>query len=146
VEEIVVWWGWLVADLIRQWWWGVGVGLMMDMVEWGFLSLPLLVKDINSILQLCEPRPLSVDMLLASLGALDCSLPSHDVLLLLSEPLNFLLDSDQLFLPYCFFFFGFFVPIMDLDLIKLTSTWIICAGEALHGGLVAECLRWFGLN
>jgi hypothetical protein len=59
-------------------------------------------------------------MLLASLDALDYSLPSHDGLLFLSKHLNFLLDSGQLFLLYCcFFFFGFFVLIMDLDLMKL---------------------------
>jgi hypothetical protein len=81
----------------------------------------LLVKDIDNILQLCEPHMLSVDMLPTSLDALDCGLPSHDGFLFLSEPLNFLLDSDQLFLLCCYFFFlfGFFVPIMDLDLFRL---------------------------
>jgi hypothetical protein len=59
-------------------------------------------------------------MLPMSLDVLDCSLPSHDRLLFLPEPLNFLLDSGQLFLLCCyFFFFSFFIPIMDLDLIKL---------------------------
>jgi hypothetical protein len=28
---------------------GVGIGLIMDMIEWGFLSLLLLAKDIDSI-------------------------------------------------------------------------------------------------
>jgi hypothetical protein len=98
---------------------GVGVGLMMDMVMQGFLSLLLLVKDIDSILQLHEHRPLSIDMLPMRLSAMDYNLPSHDGLLFLLEPLNFLLDSGQLFLLCCFFFFGFFVLIMDLDLIKL---------------------------
>jgi hypothetical protein len=46
---------------------GVGVGLIMDMVEQGFLSLLLLANDINSILQLCEPHLPSVDMLSAEL-------------------------------------------------------------------------------
>jgi hypothetical protein len=92
---------------------------MMDMVERGFLSLLLLVKDIDSILQLHKPRPLSVDMLPMSLGALDYGLPSPDGLLFLLEPLNFLLDFGQLFLLCFFFFFVFFVPIMDLDLIRL---------------------------
>jgi hypothetical protein len=43
------WWRWLVGDLIMQWWWGVGIGLIMDMIEWGFLSLLFLAKDIDSI-------------------------------------------------------------------------------------------------
>jgi hypothetical protein len=72
---------------------GVGIGLMMDMVKRGLLSLLFLVKDIESILQIRKPHPLSVDMLPASLSALDCSLSSHDGLLFLPEPLNFLLDS-----------------------------------------------------
>jgi hypothetical protein len=94
---------------------------MIDMVERGFLSLLLLVKDIDTILQLHEPHPLSVDMLPVSLSALDYNLPSLDGVFLLPDHLNFLLDSSQFFLlcRFFFFFFGFFVPIMDLDLIKL---------------------------
>jgi hypothetical protein len=92
----------------------------MGVIEGSFLSLLLLAKDIDSVLQLREPRPLSVNVLLASLGALNCSLPSHDGFLFLSEPVDFLLDSGQLFLLYCcFVFFGFFIPVMGLDLIKL---------------------------
>jgi hypothetical protein len=117
---MVVWWGWWVGDLIMRWWWGVGVGLMMDMIERGFMPLLLLAKDIDSITQLREPRLLSIDMLPTSLRALDWSLPSHDGVLFLPEHLNFLLDSGQLFLLCCcVFFVGFFVPIMDLDLIRL---------------------------
>jgi hypothetical protein len=99
---------------------GVGVGLMMDMVERGSLPLLLLEKDIDSILQLRESRPLSVTMLPVGLGALHCGLPSHDGLLFLLKLLNFLLNSSQLFvLCCCFFFFSFFIPIMNLDLIRL---------------------------
>jgi hypothetical protein len=134
VEEMVVWWGWWVGDLIMRWRWGDGVGLKMDMVESGFVSLLLLMKDIDSILQLCEPHPLSVDMLSASLGPLVC-LPSHDGLLFLPKHLHLLLDSSQLFLLYCcFFFFGFFVPIMDLDLIRLRLSWdYLCSQRCSQG-------------
>jgi hypothetical protein len=38
------------GDLISRWWWGLGVGLIMNMVERGFMSLLLLAKDIDSIL------------------------------------------------------------------------------------------------
>jgi hypothetical protein len=94
VEEIVVRWGWLVGDLIMRWWWGVGIGLMMDMVEQGFISVHLLVKNIDSILQLYKPRSLPTDMLSVRFDVLGYNLPSHDGLLLLLVPLNFLLDSD----------------------------------------------------
>jgi hypothetical protein len=94
VEEIVVRWGLLVGDLIMRWWWGVGIGLMMDMVEQGFISLHLLVKNIDSILQFYKPRSLPTDMLSVRFDVLGYNLPSHDGLLLLLVPLNFLLDSD----------------------------------------------------
>jgi hypothetical protein len=59
-----------------------------------------------------------------SFGALHCSLPPHDGFLFLAEPLNLLLDSRQLlFLCYCFFFFSFFIPIVDLEVIKLCVPW-----------------------
>jgi hypothetical protein len=69
---------------------GVGVGLMMDVIERGLLPLLLLVKDDESILHLHEPRPLSIDVLPVSPSALDCSLPSHDGFLFLLKPFNFL--------------------------------------------------------
>jgi hypothetical protein len=77
---------------------GVGVGLIIDMIERGFLSLLLLANDIDSILQLCELRPLSVDMLSTSFGALCDGLPSHDRFLFVSKHLYFLLNPGQLLL------------------------------------------------
>jgi hypothetical protein len=50
---MVLQWGWwrcLVGDLIMQWWWGVGVGLIVNTIKRSLLSLLLLVKDIDSIL------------------------------------------------------------------------------------------------
>jgi hypothetical protein len=78
------------------------------------------VKDVDGILQLCEPRPLSVDVLSVRFGVLSNCLPSHDGYLFLSEPLYFLLDPNQLLLLYYgFIFFSFLVLVLHLDLIKL---------------------------
>jgi hypothetical protein len=124
VEEMVVWWGWwrwLVGYLIMRWWWGVG--LIMDMIERGLLSLLLLAKDIDSILQLRELHPLSVDMMYMSFGVLYDGLPFYDGFLFLSEPLYFLLNPGQLLLFCCgFVLFGFLVPILHLDLVELSIT------------------------
>jgi hypothetical protein len=55
------------------------------------------------------------------LSASDCSLSSQDGFLFLPKLLNFLLDSDQLLLLCCcFVFLGFFILVMDLDLIELS--------------------------
>jgi hypothetical protein len=90
-----------------------------DLVRQSFLSLLLLTENNEGVLQLGEPRSLSVDVLPTGLGALDCSLSSQDGFLFLPELLNFLLDSSQLLLYCCFIFIGFFIPILDLDLIEL---------------------------
>jgi hypothetical protein len=116
VEEMVVrWWGlWLVKVLVMRWL------LVRDLIQQSFLSLPLMMENVEGVLQLGEPRLLSVDVLPMGLGALDCSLCSQDGFLFLSKHLKFLLDSGQLLLLYCcFVFLGFFIPVMDLDLIEL---------------------------
>jgi hypothetical protein len=51
---VVVWW---------RWWSWVSVGLIVNLVERSFLYLLLLAKDIDSILQLYELHPLSIDVL-----------------------------------------------------------------------------------
>jgi hypothetical protein len=117
------WWRWLVGDLIRQWWWGVDIRLIMDMVERGFLSLLLLVKDIDSILQLHDPHSLSVHVLASSFSTLSDGLPSHNGFLFLLKPLYFLLSPGQLLLFCCgVIFFNFLVPILHLDLVELNIT------------------------
>jgi hypothetical protein len=51
---------------------------------------------------------------------LSCCLPPHDGFLFLTEPLNFLLDSNQfLLLFYDFVFIRFFIPVLHLDLVGL---------------------------
>jgi hypothetical protein len=59
-------------------------------------------------------------VLVSSLGVLGCFLPPHDGFLLLTEPLNFLLDSDQFLLLLCsIIFIGFFILVLHLNLFKL---------------------------
>jgi hypothetical protein len=80
-------------------------------------SLLLLVEDANSILQLCKPHALPVDVLPPSFGVLSDFLSSHDGLLFLPQPLYFLLDPDQLTLiSFGFFFF------LDFNLVELGFT------------------------
>jgi hypothetical protein len=126
VEEKVVWWGWwgwwrwMVGDLIMRWWW-VDVGQIMNVIERGFLSLLLLVKDIDSILQLCELCLLSVDMLSMGFSALCDGLPSHNGFLFLPEPLYFLLNAAQPLLFFCgFVLFDFHEPILHLNLVEIS--------------------------
>jgi hypothetical protein len=54
-----------------------------------------------------------------SFGALSSFLSSHDGLLLLSKPLYFLLDPDQLPLVGLGFLFFCFIPILNFDLVEL---------------------------
>jgi hypothetical protein len=103
--------------VLRRWcWWWV----MMDLVKRSFVPLLLLSKNIESVLHLCDPRSLPIDILHVSFGVFDYSLSSQDGFLFLPDPLNFLLDSGQFLLFFCCFnFLGLFVPIKDLDLVKL---------------------------
>jgi hypothetical protein len=65
---------------------------------------------------------LPIDVLPLSLDALSGFLSSHDGLLLLSKPLYFLLDLDQLvLLSLCFIFFCF-TPILDFNLVEFSFT------------------------
>jgi hypothetical protein len=90
------------------------VGEGFDLME-----LPVFAPD-DGQRRGCIIARLSVDALPVGLDAPDCSLSSQDGFLFLSKPLNFLLDSGQLLLLYCcFIYLGFFIPVMDLDLIKL---------------------------
>jgi hypothetical protein len=52
-------------------------------MRWSFMPLLLLEKGIEGVLHPYEPRSLPIDVLPASFGALDCSLPSQDELLFL---------------------------------------------------------------
>jgi hypothetical protein len=102
------------------------VGWWRDGVVWrrwdgvGLLALLLLLKDINSVLQLCEPCSLLVDALPPGFGMLsDCPVP-HYLFLFLSEPLYLMLDSNQFLLLYrSFDFLSFLIPVLHLDLIRL---------------------------
>jgi hypothetical protein len=62
-------------------------------------------------------------MLPLSFGVLSCCLPSHDGFLFLTEPLDFLLDFDQLLLFfYDFVFISLFVPVLHMDSVELDAT------------------------
>jgi hypothetical protein len=78
------------------WWRWVDVGLMLSLNQQWLLSLLLLAKSVDGILQLCEPCPLFVNLLSVSFGALNDCLPSHDGFPLLLEPLSFVVPSSAL--------------------------------------------------
>jgi hypothetical protein len=92
MNDIIVWRRWWLRNVVVWWWrrW-VGIKRMLHLIEGRFLSLFLLIKDVDGVLQFCEPCPLSVDVLPSGLSTLSSFLPSHDGFLLLTEPLNFLL-------------------------------------------------------
>jgi hypothetical protein len=72
------------------------------------------------IRDLAKVASLSVDMLPSSFVALSCCLPPHNGFMFLTEPLDFLLDSNQLLLFfYGFVFISFLIPVLHLDLVKL---------------------------
>jgi hypothetical protein len=60
---------------------------MLPLAPRMLLPLLLLAKDMDDILQLCEPHLLSVDVLYVSFGALSNCFSSHDGFLFLLEPL-----------------------------------------------------------
>jgi hypothetical protein len=56
------------------------------------LPLFLLAKDLDGVLDLCEPCLLPVYMLPSGFSILDCGLPASDGFLLLTKALNLLLN------------------------------------------------------
>jgi hypothetical protein len=92
------------------------------MIRRQVLSLLLLAEDANGILQFCYLRMLPVDVMPLSFGALSELLSSHDGLFLLSKPLYFLLDPDQLTLVSFGFLFFCLIPILDFNLVELDFT------------------------
>jgi hypothetical protein len=71
-------------------------------------------------------------MLPSSFDTLSCRFPPRDGFLFLTEPLDFLLDSEQLLLLfYNFIFISFFVPVLHLKLVVLSAAlndlrWLRC--------------------
>jgi hypothetical protein len=92
VIELRRWWGYMSVR-----WERVDVVLMLPLNQLWLLSLLLLAKNIDGILQFCDPCVLPVNVLSTSFDALSDCLPSHDGFLLLPEPLYLLLYPDQLF-------------------------------------------------
>jgi hypothetical protein len=62
-------------------------------MRWSFVTLFPLIENIESVLHFYEPGSLPVDVLLVRFSSLERSLPSHDRLLFMWKPFNFLLDS-----------------------------------------------------
>jgi hypothetical protein len=116
-----MWWPWWVLRLWKLemwhgWGWWVVVGVRL--LERRILPLLLLGKDFDVALELCKSCCLLDNVLPSGFGALSCSLPPCDGFLFLAEPLNLLLESEQL-LFCCFIFGGLFLQVLHLDLLEL---------------------------
>jgi hypothetical protein len=123
IGDMVIWRRWRGKIIVwRRCRRNVGVEVLLPLILWWVLSLLLLVEDVNSILQLCQPHTLPIDVLSLSLGVLSGFLSSHDGLLLLSKPLYFLLDPDQLILFSLGFIFFCFIQILDFNLVEFSFT------------------------
>jgi hypothetical protein len=102
----ILWRGWLVdfigwwrgvlrmwdLDMWQMWWRWIGVVFVVWLFEWRLLPMLLLAKDLDIVLELCEPCPLSVYMLPSGFVTLSCGLPMSDGFLFLTEPCNILLN------------------------------------------------------
>jgi hypothetical protein len=82
VWNLVVWW---------RWWRSIAIELIVQLFKWRLLLLLLLANDLDGVLELCEPRSLSVYMLPFSFDTLSCGLPANDGFLFSLKALNLLL-------------------------------------------------------
>jgi hypothetical protein len=76
----ISWWRGGIAD--------VGFGYAVEVVwlfEWRLLPLFLLAKDLDGVLELCEPCSLSIYMLPSIFSTLSCGLPASDGFLFLTR-------------------------------------------------------------
>jgi hypothetical protein len=83
------------------------------------LPLLLMADDLNIVLEFYKPFPLPINVLPPGFSALGRCLSSHDGFLFLTEPLNLLLDSEQLLLFSSLISGGFFLLVLQLDLFEL---------------------------
>jgi hypothetical protein len=95
------------------------VVLVMRLLEQRLLPLLLLAKDLDSVLELRESCPFSIDVLPSGFGTLSCCMPPCNGFLFLTKPLDLLLDSSQLLLFCSFVFESLFFPIFHLNLLEL---------------------------
>jgi hypothetical protein len=72
------------------------VVFVLSLLERRLLALLLLTKDLDVVLELCEPCSFSIDVLPFGFGMPSCCLPSCDSFLFLAEPLDLLLNPGQL--------------------------------------------------
>jgi hypothetical protein len=117
----ICWWWWVLGvwylDAWRRWRWWVEVVL----VKWLLERRLLLTKDLNSVLELREPCPFSINVLPSGLGRLCCCLSPCDGFMFLLEPLNLLPNSGQLLLFCSFVFKGLIFPVLHVDLFELCT-------------------------
>jgi hypothetical protein len=90
-------------------WLWVGVGLVVQLLEWRVLNLLLLAKDLDGVPELLKCCSCSMDVLPSSFDTLGYCLPSCDSVLFLTEPFNFLLNSGELCF-FCDFIFRGVIP------------------------------------
>jgi hypothetical protein len=89
-------------------------------VGWRWVASITLPEHIDSILPLRKVFSLMVDVLSSGFSMLSDCLALHYGFLFLSEPLYFLLDSNQFLLSYSRFAFpSLLIPVLHMDLIKL---------------------------
>jgi hypothetical protein len=105
-----------MAEVGREW---IGVKLMMHLLKRSLLPLFSLAKDVNGVLQLCKPCSLTVYMLPPGFDALGRCLSPYDGFLFLMEPLDLLLDFEQLLLFNNLVSEVFFLLVLQLDLFEL---------------------------
>jgi hypothetical protein len=79
----------------------------MKLLKRRLLPLLLPAKDLDGVLELHESCPFSIDVPPSGFDTLCCCLPPCDGFMFLTEPLDLLLDSSQLFLFYDLVFEGF---------------------------------------
>jgi hypothetical protein len=110
--------GGYLLDFVHWWWRVLRIWHLSMERRWIEVVLVLLEKDLNSVLELCKSCSLCVDVLFASFGVLSYCLPPHDGFLFLSEPLDLLLDSNQLL--FCDIVFESFIfPVFHLYLLEV---------------------------
>jgi hypothetical protein len=91
---------------------------VVQLLKRRLLPLLLMADDLNIILEFCKPFLLPINVLPPGFSALGRCLSSHDGFLFLTEPLNLLLDSEQLLFS-SLISGGFFLLVLQLDLFEL---------------------------
>jgi hypothetical protein len=125
----------------------VGVVLVVRGFERRLLPLFLAAQDLNSVLELRKSCSFYVYALPPCFDMLDYCLPPRDRFLFLTEPFNFLLDSEQHFLFCGFFLISFLLLVLYLILLDLNiSLDDLYRRRCPQGGMVCSASIGFGLS